>query len=1032
MLELRRKNKMTTVNPTTSDNDNSESTFDPTFVASTSNNEFALKPTIVVPTSNNDNNEFVLNSTFVVATTCSTSANISSGSEDPFKCNYDNDDLSFRYDSRDESDDDDDSDSGIANNDDVSRPIENDDGGLVASETRAIENDDGDSINEYRSAQNDEAIAINDEAIENNDNMLNANVVESTLGQAKKKWYDLMTFDTEDQWKAYAKEENFSINRTELRATKIKHTYLRCKMVKKCGPKCDAQLAVRHYVATGKYLIQTNNLKHTCEDIGNKMTKNLREDCDKMRKIDIAPRQACHFLQEKYGQDAISMKQLYGINKTLDANNKRRFTTLGEVIDFLEAKKNYATDDDPFVLGIKHSDIGADETKLQFVVSTRRLLETAKRFQILACDATYKTNAHGYPLMILGGLDANQKLHVLAYCVSTHERTENYQFLFECVASSIWQEHQQEFSPRVLVADGAIAIANGFREAFPNSHTRIVMCYFHVKYAIKKHFRGVNAEAIFCDIDMIRNSPTQRIFERAVELFEDKWKEVEPGFCTYFVRNWVRMRSGWYEGFEPGCASTNNAVEGFNGTLKQHYTYHKLLQIGVLFNSLGRVLRDKSKVYEQLEMVQFPTIETEAWIGAIKWAQVENLGTVLHSQTNRKAIHYVPSAEMRAGGHTLTRPFIHEYEHLVAEQLADVIKLIESVYRVEINFEMWQNSKCSCPKFCRKGICKHILGMAIKLDLVTPPPNTNPALLKQPKKVVPNVRATPALQLQPHFENAQQQEPTVDVQIHLPVEPPPSLPSSSETLSPSQQMPPTRSTRSNRAGQKPATTSTSSQQVPPLTKTTRTKRTAKEPPTLPSTSDTLASTIISQPPSQQMPPTRTTRANRAGKKPATTSTSSQQVIPPTKTTRLKRMALEPPMSELPAPKKMRNVDLPLHILPSPTHLIAFGGLSNPNSASGQSFKDGAWLTLRTSKQAANLRAANCSYAHNDGKVLISGGITSATLKRTAIIDLRDGKVTKLGSMQTARCGHASAYFADTFYVAGGNSSSRVNLDSVEK
>lgn len=65
------------------------------------------------------------------------------------------------------------------------------------------------------------------------------------------------------------------------------------------------------------------------------------------------------------------------------------------------------------------------------------------------------------------------------------EMAENYQFLFECVA--IWRLHQEEFSPQVLVADGVIAIANEFLEAFPDSRTRIVMCYFHVKYNLKIH-----------------------------------------------------------------------------------------------------------------------------------------------------------------------------------------------------------------------------------------------------------------------------------------------------------------------------------------------------------------------------------------------------------------------------------------------------------------------------------------------------------------------------------------------------------------
>lgn len=138
-----------------------------------------------------------------------------------------------------------------------------------------------------------------------------------------------------------------------------------------------------------------------------------------------------------------------------------------------------------------------------------------------------------------------------------------------------------------------------------------------------------------------------------------------------------------------------------------------------------------------------------------------------------------------------------------------------------------------------------MLGMAIKLNLVTPPPNANPALLKQPRKVVPNARATPALQFQPHFEDAvsaTQHELTMDVQIHPPVDTPPASPSSYQTLAsppsiisqqPLQQVPPTRKTRSNRAGKKPGP---SSQQVLPPTKTTKSNLGARNPTALPSSS----------------------------------------------------------------------------------------------------------------------------------------------------------------------------------------------------
>lgn len=76
-------------------------------------------------------------------------------------------------------------------------------------------------------------------------------------------------------------------------------------------------------------------------------------------------------------------------------------------------------------------------------------------------------------------------------------------------------------------------------------------------------------------------------------------------------------------------------------------------------------------------------------------------------------------------------------------------------------------------------------------------------------------------------------------------------------------------------------------------------------------------------------------------------------------------------------------------------------------------------------------AANCSYAHYNGEILISGGVRGAALRRTVLVDLREKKFQKFDAMKTARCAHASIYFADTYFVAGGKSSNDT-LDTVEK
>jgi len=38
-----------------------------------------------------------------------------------------------------------------------------------------------------------------------------------------------------------------------------------------------------------------------------------------------------------------------------------------------------------------------------------------------------------------------------------------------------------------------------------------------------------------------------------------------------------------------------------------------------------------------------------------------------------------------------------------------------------MNDEKWMDGLCTCPKFLKAYICKHLLGIAIRLKLVCPP-----------------------------------------------------------------------------------------------------------------------------------------------------------------------------------------------------------------------------------------------------------------------------------------------------------------------
>lgn len=141
-----------------------------------------------------------------------------------------------------------------------------------------------------------------------------------------------------------------------------------------------------------------------------------------------------------------------------------------------------------------------------------------------------------------------------------------------------WQLYSIAFKPRILIADAANAIANGFKDVFLDVDVQIIMCWFHVKQALCKRL-GSNEHraAILEDIGHIHLAHSVKMFSRSVELFDEKWSEKLPDFCAYFKRYWVDSHSGWFVGFAHKCPSTNNHLEGCNSGVKRCITYRELM-----------------------------------------------------------------------------------------------------------------------------------------------------------------------------------------------------------------------------------------------------------------------------------------------------------------------------------------------------------------------------------------------------------------------------------------------------------------------
>lgn len=97
------------------------------------------------------------------------------------------------------------------------------------------------------------------------------------------------------------------------------------------------------------------------------------------------------------------------------------------------------------------------------------------------------------------------------------------------------------------------------------------------------------------DLRVLINSPNRSDYELGISIFIDKWKD-KKDFVAYIKSTWFDQNENWYLGFSK-MPATNNALEGFNGSLKTNYTFRERLPVGPLIETLKKVIYDNSNSY---------------------------------------------------------------------------------------------------------------------------------------------------------------------------------------------------------------------------------------------------------------------------------------------------------------------------------------------------------------------------------------------------------------------------------------------------
>lgn len=142
-------------------------------------------------------------------------------------------------------------------------------------------------------------------------------------------------------------------------------------------------------------------------------------------------------------------------------------------------------------------------------------------------------------------------------------------------------------------------------------------------------------------------------------------------------------------------------------------------------------------------------IDKYLWADSITWSR-SDVPVRSFKSSPIQTTFYVTSSEAWIAGKTIDDELIDDHEKMNVTNFDEWFELVSTLWKVEFDSVDWKKSRCTCPSWVKKSICKHVIGSAIKCGAVEPPAEYNPARLKMPKKRS-NQLAVKALQFQPNY-----------------------------------------------------------------------------------------------------------------------------------------------------------------------------------------------------------------------------------------------------------------------------------------
>lgn len=377
------------------------------------------------------------------------------------------------------------------------------------------------------------------------------------------------------------------------------------------------------------------------------------------------------------------------------------------------------SDTEPFVVNYEIYYDENDEPQFRFFVSTKKLLSLAVGVKKIHADATYKIVWQGFPVLLVGTKDLARSFHPFGVAVCTHEKSDDFKFIFSSLKTKVHELFDDVIDPEALIYDAASSIRNGFEDVF-GVNKLIIMCWAHMRKAVVKKIPSFlkckkNQNRLMNDLDKLQIAKNSQIFKKACDSFVEKWASVSKELIEYFQTFWMLLHPNWNECIKILCPSQNNALESFNNVIKTEQTFRKRYDLGQFRTVLFEMITQWSIEYvNDLKQVKNePTIDLAMWTSSYNWARSNAKSIVIKNVTEISYEITVVESDVNSIDCTDWTSF-EDFENSFAFQTA--------TFPYPLNKDNWTLGHCDCCDFFKLFICKHIIGIALRLKFVTAPP----------------------------------------------------------------------------------------------------------------------------------------------------------------------------------------------------------------------------------------------------------------------------------------------------------------------